>query len=238
MSLRTRTPLVAALVAALGFVDGASAVPISLTGADAYSRGVASTVYDEFGVIQGPGGVIGSSLNDRGVDFGYGRAESYYWDIAPSTENSDGFASFCGVGSANACDFKTGVDGRIVLEGTSRGGLTRLVEIEAGFFDFKSSPLLRVFGSDGKELAPPVKGKRLDSDTGQEIYAPLVFTVLRDEADIAYFDFGFDDGDDYQGFGVSRISIETPTAVPVPGTLGLMGLGLLAVGALRRRKPS
>ena len=237
MSPRTRTPLVAALVAALGLVDGASAVPISLTGADAYARGVASTVYDEYGVIQGPGGVIGSSLNELGVDFGYGRAESYYWDIAPSTENSDGFASFCGVGSANACDFKTGVDGRIVLEGTSRGGLTRFFEIEAGFFDVESSPWLTVFGRDGKEL-DSVQGQRLVSDTGQEIYAPLVFTVLREEADIAYFDFGFDDGDDYQGFGVSRISIETPTAVPVPGTLGLMGLGLLAVGALRRRKPS
>ncbi len=237
MSPRTRTPLAVALLAALGLADGASAAPISLTGADAYARGVAPTVYDENGIIQGPGGVISSSLNDLGVDFGHGRAESYYWDIAPSTENSDGFASFCGVGSANACDFKTGVDGRIVLEGTSRGGLTRFFEIEAGFFDVTNSPWLTVFGSDGKEL-DSVQGQRLGSDTGQEIYAPLVFTVLREEADIAYFDFGFDGGDDYEVFGVSRITIETPTAVPVPGTLGLMGLGLLAVGVLRRRNPS
>ena len=62
-----------------------------------------------------------------------------------------------------------------------------------------------------------------------------MFTVLRQGADIAFFDFGLSDGEDFQGFGVNRITLETPTAVPVPGTLGLMGLGLLAVGAIRRR---
>jgi hypothetical protein len=121
-----------------------------------------------------------------------------------------------------------------VLSGTSIGGATRFLELEAGFFDEDSNPLLRVFGRDGS-LLDSVSGVRGTSPTGQQEYAPLLFTVLRDGADIAFFDFGLEEGDDFQGFGVNRITLETPTAVPVPGTLGLMGLGLLALGAIRRR---
>ena len=98
--------------------------------------------------------------------------------------------------------------------------------------------MLRIFDRN-YNLLDSVAGVRGTSLSGEPQYAPVVFTALRNGADIAFFDFGLSDGDDdYQGFGLNRITLEAPTAVPIPGTLGLVGLGLLALGAIRRRNPS
>jgi PEP-CTERM motif len=235
MSIRTSTLSAVALFAAVCLSDGVSASPISFTGAAAAEARVEETGFDENDAVVA-GGVIGSSLNSFGIDFSFGGSESYYSDIDPNSENSDSFFAFCGVSATGACDFQTGIDGRIVLEGTSFGGVTSYLQVDAGFLDEGSKLLLRVFGRDGALLSS-ASGVRGTSATDQPDYAPLLFTVLRDSADIAFFDFGLSEGDDYQGFGVNRISLETPTAVPVPGTLGLMGLGLVALGAIRRRNP-
>ncbi len=231
MSTPRRVRLAAAVLLGLGAAQAVLASQISFTASEAADRGIAETYVP--GALA-DGGAIGSSLTGFGVDFSYGRSEGYYSDIDPNSPNSDSFFAFCGVNDSGECDLGTGIDGRIVRTGTSVGGATRFLELEAGFFDEDSNPLLRVFGRDGS-LLDSVSGVRGTSPTGQQEYAPLLFTVLRDGADIAFFDFGLEDGDDYQGFGVNRITIETPTAVPVPGTLGLMGLGLLALGAIRRR---
>lgn len=212
----------------------AAAAPITLTGADAAARGVAETD------VPGPlvaDGAIGSALNHFGVDFGYGRSEGYYSDIDPNPSETGRLYAFCGVSDAGYCDLDTGIDGRIVLTGSSITGATRYLQLEAGYFDEDSAPLLEVFGRDGA-LLESVSGVRAEAPLGQTQYAPLLFTVLREDADISFFRFGLPQGDDYQGFGVNRITIETPTAVPVPGTLGLIGAGLIALGAIRRRAPT
>ena len=231
MSTPRRTRWVMAALLSVVSAQAALASQISFTGEAAADRSVAETF------VPGPleeGGAVGTALLDLGVDFSYGRTEGYYSDIDPNSPNSDSFYAFCGVNASGVCDLGTGIDGRIVLTGTAIGGVTSFLEIEAGFFDEGTNPLLQVFGRDGN-LLHSVSGVRGTSPTGQQQYAPLLFTVLRQGADIAFFDFGLSDGEDFQGFGVNRITLETPTAVPVPGTLGLMGLGLLAVGAIRRR---
>lgn len=234
MSISSRLLVASVVVAAcLAGAEQASAARLSVSGADAAARGVVET---EVPGTLAEGGAVGSSLVDFGVDFSYGRTEGYYWDIDPNSPDSERFYAFCGVNSAGSCDLQTGIDGRIVLAGTSLAGTTRFLELEAGFFDEGSDPLLRVFGRDGS-LLQAVSGVRGTSPTGQQFYAPLVFSVLREGSDIAFFDFGLEDGGDYQGFGVNRISLETPTTVPLPGALGLLGVGLLALGAVRRRKP-
>ncbi len=231
MSTPRRTRWVMAALLGVVSAQAAFAAQISFTGEAAADRSVAETF------VPGPleeGGAVGTSLLDLGVDFSYGRTEGYYSDIDPNSPDSDSFYAFCGVNASGDCDLRTGIDGRIVLTGTSIGGVTSFLELEAGFFDEGTNPLLQVFGRDGN-LLDSVSGVRGTSPTGQQQYAPLLFTVLRQGADIAFFDFGLSDGEDFQGFGVNRLTLETPTAVPVPGTLGLMGLGLLAVGAIRRR---
>ena len=231
MSTPRRTRWVMAALLSVVSAQAALASQISFTGEAAADRSVAETF------VPGPleeGGAVGTSLLDLGVDFSYGRTEGYYSDIDPNSPNSDSFYAFCGVNASGSCDLGTGIDGRIVLTGTAIGGVTSFLELEAGFFDEGTNPLLQVFGREGN-LLHSVSGVRGTSPTGQQQYAPLLFTVLREGADIAFFDFGLSDGEDFQGFGVNRITLETPTAVPVPGTLGLMGLGLLAVGAIRRR---
>ena len=232
--LRVSVPLT--LVASLLAAQGAVAARITLTGADAAKpeAGVAETSVP--GMLE-TGGAIGSALNHLGVDFGYGRSEGYYSDINPNPLDTEPFYAFCGVSDSGDCDLATGIDGRIVLTGSSVTGATRYLQLEAGYFDEDSNPLLEVFDRDGA-LLDSVAGVRANAPFGQPQYAPLLFTVLRDGADISFFRFGLPGGDDYQGFGVNRITIESPTAVPIPGTLGLIGAGLIALGAIRRRTPA
>lgn len=232
--MSTRFKLWVGVVVALGVAQGANASRLSFTPSAAVDAGVAETYAP--GALAA-GGAIGANLVAFGVDFSYGRSEGYYSDIDPNSENSDSYLAFCGINVSGECDFNTGIDGRIVLAGSAIGGATSFLELVAGFFDEDSSPLLRIFDRD-HNLLDSVAGVRSTSPTGQQHYAPLIFTALRNGADIAFFDFGLSDGDDYQGFGVNRITQEAPTAVPIPGTLGLVGLGLLALGAIRRRKPS
>lgn len=232
--MSTRFKLWVGVVVALGVAQGANASRLSFTPSEAVGAGVAETSAP--GALAA-GGAVGANLVAFGVDFSYGRSEGYYSDIDPNSLNSDSFVAFCGINSAGDCDLSTGIDGRIVLAGTAIGGATSFLELEAGFFDEDSNPLLRIFDRD-HNLLDSVAGVRSTSPTGQQQYAPLIFTSLRNGADIAFFDFGLSDGDDYQGFGVNSITLEAPTAVPIPGTLGLVGLGLLALGAIHRRNPS
>lgn len=226
---------VAALAAACMCADATEAAPVSFTGSAAVDSGIEASIP---GAPIGPSAVLGSALIDKGIDFSFGRAEGMIEDIDPTSTNSDPFFLFCGVNGEGVCDLQTGIDGRIVRSGTSLNATTRHLELEAGFFDEDSNPLLRVFDADAN-LLTSVTGVRGTAATGQQLYARLLFKVERDTADIAFFDFGLPEGeDDFQGFGVSRISLETPVVLPAPGTLGLMGLGLLAVGALRRRDPT
>lgn len=232
--MSTRFKLWVGVVVALGIAQAANASRLSFTPAAAVDAGVAETFAP---AALAAGGAIGANIVDFGVDFSYGHSEGYYSDIDPNSLNSESFAAFCGVNSSGDCDLSTGIDGRIVLAGSAIGGATSFLELEAGFFDEDSNPLLRIFDRD-HNLLESVAGVRSTSPTGQQQYAPLIFTALRNGADIAFFDFGLSDGDDYQGFGLNRITLEAPTAVPIPGTLGLVGLGLLALGAIRRRNPS
>ena len=235
--MSTRFKLWVGVVVALGIAQGANASRLSFTPSEAVGAGVAETSAP--GALAA-GGAIGANLVAFGVDFSYGRSEGYYSAIDPNSENSDSYLAFCGINFSGECDFNTGIDGRIVLAGSAIGGATSFLELEAGFFDEDedSNPLLRIFDRD-HNLLDLVAGVRSTSPTGQQQYAPLIFTALRNGADIAFFDFGLSDGDDdEQGFGVNSITLENPTAVPIPGTLGLVGLGLLALGAIRRRNPS
>ena len=235
--MSTRFKLWVGVVVALGVAQGANASRVSFTPAAAVDAGVAETFAP--GALAA-GRAIGANLVDLGVDFSYGRSEGYYGDINPNPDDTEDFYAFCGASAAGQCDLNTGIDGRIVLAGSAIGGATSFLELEAGFFDEDedSNPLLRIFDRD-HNLLDLVAGVRSTSPTGQQQYAPLIFTALRNGADIAFFDFGLSDGDDdEQGFGVNSITLENPTAVPIPGTLGLVGLGLLALGAIRRRNPS
>jgi hypothetical protein len=231
--MSTRFKLWVGVVVALGIAQGANASRLSFTPSEAVDAGVAET--DAPGALAA-GGAIGANLVAFGVDFSYGRSEGYYGDINPNP--TEDFYAFCGASAAGQCDFNTGIDGRIVLARSTLGGVTSFLELEAGFFDEDSNPLLRIFDRN-YNLLDSVAGVRGTSLSGEPQYAPVVFTALRNGADIAFFDFGLSDGDDdYQGFGLNRITLEAPTAVPIPGTLGLVGLGLLALGAIRRRNPS
>jgi hypothetical protein len=215
--------------------QGVMSAPISFTAGAAKLAGVAETGKPSWSV--GLEGEVGASLVSLGVDFGYGRKEGYFGEQDPNVTDSPIVYTFCGASASGECDFNTGIDGRIVLAGSAIGGATSFLKLEAGFFDEDSNPLLRIFDRN-YNLLKSVAGVRSTSPTGQQQYAPLIFTAQRNGADIAFFDFGLSDGDDYQGFGLNRITLEAPTAVPIPGTLGLVGLGLLALGASRRRNPS
>lgn len=233
--MSTRFKLWVGVVAALGVAQGANASRLSFTPSEAVDAGVVETYAP--GALAA-GGAIGANLVAFGVDFSYGRSEGYYGDINPNPDDTEDFYAFCGASAAGQCDLNTGIDGRIVLAGSTLGGVTSFLELEAGFFDEDSNPLLRIFDRN-YNLLDSVAGVRGTSQSGEPQYAPVVFTALRNGADIAFFDFGLSDGDDdFEGFGLNRITLEAPTAVPIPGTLGLVGLGLLALGAIRRRNPS
>ena len=124
MSTSRRVRLAAALLLSLGAAQTVMASQISFTASEAADLGIAETFVP--GALADDG-AIGSSLTGFGVDFTYGRSEGYYSDIDPNSANSDSFFAFCGVNASGECDLGTGIDGRIVLTGTSVGGATRFL---------------------------------------------------------------------------------------------------------------
>jgi hypothetical protein len=185
---------------AITITPGLEAVPVS-------------TAFD----VLAPGGALGTSYIEYGIDFSFGRVEGVF-DDPP--------LSFSGVSAGGIVDLLSAVDGRIVLLGSLTAAVTNFFYAEAGFAD-EGTLTLSLFDSNGALIASVLNG----APTG----ASGRTTFSYSGAGIAFFSISGTDT-----FGVQEIRLNTPTvsAVPVPAALPLLITAIGGAVALRRRRKS
>lgn len=170
------------------------------------------------------GGEAGTGYVGFGVDFSMGRREGVFCDEYLGWSCT--VQAFGGVDGSGDLDLLTAVDGRIVVPGTLAQGLTSQFYAEAGYAA-AGALLLTVYDIDGNDIGHVLNG----SPVGP--HGRTTFSITTPTARIASFAISSPGAD---GFGVDVISLATPIGVPEPGSLALMGAGMLALGLIRRRR--
>jgi hypothetical protein len=208
---------------------------ISLFAAVASASGRASTI--TFGPGANPavavsavpaplaaGGEAGTGYLGFGVDFSTGGREGVFCDEYLGWSCT--VQAFGGVNRSGDLDLLTGVDGRIVVPGTLAQGLTSQIYAEAGYAA-AGALLLTVYDIDGNDIGHVLNG----NPTGP--HGRTTFSIIAPGATIASFAISSPGAD---GFGVDVIALATPIGIPEPGSLALIGAGVLGLGLIRRRR--
>jgi len=180
--------------------------------------GIATTQYQQFGLILSDRGAAGPAVNTAIFDDG------------------GGVLAFSGVNGSGNVDLVSPVDGRFSLLNTTTQGLTNLVEVEAGFSD-PGDLLLTLYDINGFILDTRLNGLDGNGPDGRSL-----ILISRLQADVASFRVSTPTND---LFGVNQIRFNTPVApaapgngaIPEPGTLGLLASAVLgSTGFVARRR--
>ena len=126
----------------------------------------------------------------------------------------------------NRIDLVTEVNGRVVLPNSTTQGLTDFVSVAAGIFTRPKNGLLEVFDINGDLLA---SREMIDGELGERLIATIDL-----DGDFSIASFRLGNTVDTDRFGVRRIELNSPIAVPTPGGATLFLIGGAVLGRRRR----